>query len=386
MIKRHIKKLVENLSTNKYKTLNTIELSRRNLLNNYLIFKNNNPRFSIIPVLKANAYGHGIVQVAKILDDTDCSMLAVDGYFEASKIKDMTNKKILVLGYILPDNFSLLDTKKCSFVIQDLESIKKMNSLGKPVNVHIEINTGMNRLGFQPEELSQTLALISSLEYINLEGVMTHLADADNEVDDSYSVNQVALFDKELDKIISYGFNPKYIHIAQTAGSIKVKSRHANSMRLGIGLYGLNPLSIKDKKYNNLSELRPVLSFESTLIKKINLKKGDRVSYSGIFTAPKDMTIGVLPLGYYEGIPRQLSNKGFVKHGEIFLPITGRVCMNHIMISLEGVDLSVGDKINIISNNNQDNNSVEQICQINNLFNYSLVTCLAESTKRVIVT
>ena len=385
MIRRHIKKLYSSISSNDYKTLNTIEISRSRLLSNYSLFRKNTS-LGIIPVLKANAYGHGISQAAEILNDTDCELIAVDGYFEASKIRDVTKKKILVLGYILPENFHLLDVSKCSFVIQDIEGLKRINDMNKPVNVHIEINTGMNRLGIDPDELGSFLNHIGRYSNINLEGVMTHLADADNEVDSSYSVSQVELFDKSVEQILSLGFNPKYIHIAQTAGSVKISSKYANSMRLGIGLYGLNPLSSKDKSYNNLSALKPVLSFTTTIVKKSNLIKGDRVSYNGIFTAPNDMTIGVLPLGYYEGIPRQLSNVGLVKHGDNFLPIVGRVCMNHIMISLEGQDLSVGDKLTVISNDVSDKNSVQQICKDHDLFNYSLVTCLSESTRRVITT
>ena len=385
MIRRHIKKLIGTISSNDYKTLNTIEISRSRLLSNYSLFRKNTS-LGIIPVLKANAYGHGISQVAEILNDTDCELIAVDGYFEASKILDVTKKKILVLGYILPENFHLLNVSKCSFVIQDIEGLKRINDMNKPVNVHIEINTGMNRLGIDPSELDSFLDHIGRYSNINLEGVMTHLADADNEVDSSYSVSQAELFDKSVEQILSLGFNPKYIHIAQTAGSVKIQSKYANTMRLGIGLYGLNPLSIKDKSHNNLSELKPVLSFTTTIVKKSDLKKGDRVSYNGIFSAPNDMTIGVLPLGYYEGIPRQLSNVGLVKHGDKYLPIVGRVCMNHIMISLEGQDLYVGDKLIVISNNSEDKNSVQQICMDHDLFNYSLVTCLSESTRRVITT
>jgi len=172
MIRRHIKKLYSSISSNDYKTLNTIEISRSRLLSNYSLFRINTS-LGIIPVLKANAYGHGISQVAEILNDTDCELIAVDGYFEASKIRDVTKKKILVLGYILPENFHLLNVSKCSFVIQDIEGLKRINDMNKPVNVHIEINTGMNRLGIDPDELGSFLNHIGRYSNINLEGVMT---------------------------------------------------------------------------------------------------------------------------------------------------------------------------------------------------------------------
>jgi alanine racemase len=156
-------------------------------------------------------------------------------------------------------------------------------------------------------------------------------------------------------------------------------------MRLGIGLYGLSPLNSKDKYSKLLSDLRPVLNFETTLIKKINLKPGDRVSYNGIFEAKKNMTVGVLPMGYYEGIPRALSNVGLVKYKDQYLKIVGRVCMNHVIVDLENLSIDIGEKIEFISSNKTDKNSVENICKANNLFNYSLVTGLSESTRRRIV-
>ena len=240
----------------------------------------------------------------------------MDGYFEAAKIGDITNHKILVLGYIKPANVKLLDTKKCTFVpFQRHEGLEAFASLNKPVKVHLELNTGMNRLGLQSDELMPYLQTLIKHRSLILDGVMTHLADADNPYDDLYTIRQTNLFDGYIKSILDFGLNPKYIHIAQTAGSTKTVSKYANSMRLGIGLYGINPLEAGDKHFNELSELQPVLELKSTVIKTIEMKTGDKVSYNGIFTASKTMKIGVLPLGYYEGIPRELSNKGLVTYG-----------------------------------------------------------------------
>ncbi len=385
MLKRRIKNLISNKSSNVYKTLNIIEISRSRLLFNAKYIQEMNNNFFIIPVLKANAYGHGLIQCSEILNDFDCDLVAVDGYFEATKIIDLTRHKVLVLGYINPDNFYLLDTNRCSFVVQDVDSLKRFGELNKRVNVHIEINTGMNRLGLNSDEIDDYLNELKKYPKMILEGIMTHLADADNDIDSSYSENQVEQFDEIVEKIIQAGFNPKYIHIAQTAGSVKVKSKFANSIRLGIGLYGINPLSKKDKSHNTLDSLKPILELKSTIVKKINLKKGDRVSYNGIYEAPSDMSIGVLPLGYYEGVPRDLSNKGIVEFNNEYLGMVGRVCMNHVMINLHGINSKVGDIVTVISNDKKHQNSVMNICQTNDLFNYSFITGLSESTRRIIV-
>jgi alanine racemase len=384
MLRRQVKKIISEASKNNYQTLNLIQLSQKNLEHNIAYFKSQNPKLGMIPVLKANAYGHGLEQVAKMLNRAECEYLAVDGYFEAAKIRDITMHKILVLGYIKPENAPLLDTKKCAFVVQDETMLKALAKLNKPVDIHIEINTGMNRLGLVPDELESYLGVLKKYDNLRLAGVMTHLADADNASSDEFSAKQSKQFDQMVEKIFEAGFKPRYIHIAQTAGTTKASSKYANSIRVGIGIYGINPLSPADKHFKELEELRPVLELTSTIIKLIDLKAGDRVSYNGIFTAPGAMRIGVLPLGYYEGIPRQLSNKGVVTAKNEVLPIVGRVCMNHTMIGLNDLSIGVGDVVTLISNNPADPNSVKQICKSNDLFSYSLLTGLSSSTRRVI--
>lgn len=214
---------------------------------------------------------------------------------------------------------------------------------------------------------------------------MTHLADADNETDDSFTHKQVAQFDDLVERILSQGFRPRFIHIAQTAGSAKAQSKYANAVRLGIGLYGINPLGERDAAYKQLNGLRPVLSLKSTVIKVINLEAGDRVSYNGTFTAKKPMQIGVLPLGYYEGVPRDLSNTGVITHGGELLPIVGRVCMNHTMLDLRGSSVAVGDAVTVISADPNEPNSVPRLAAERGLFPYALLTGLSSSVRRVIV-
>lgn len=368
-----------------YKTLNRVELSRGAMLHNVQLLQAQHPNYSIIPVLKSNAYGHGLREVAEILNDADCDLLAVDGYFEAARIRHITRHRILVLGYILPTNVRLLDTKRCSFVVQDIAGLEAFGRLNRRVRIHLELNTGMNRLGLQPEELSDYLATLRRFPKLELEGIMTHLADADNEVDDSFTRQQVAAFDTQVAAILSQGFKPKYIHIAQTAGSTKAQSQYANAMRLGIGLYGVSPLGVRDAHAADLTGLRPVMELKSTIIKIIDLKKGDRVSYNGIFTAPKTMKIGVLPLGYYEGVPRALSNVGMVTHQGKALPIAGRVCMNHTMVDLGNANIRVGDEVVVMSSDPQAPNSVADMSKQHSLFSYGILTAISSSIRRVIV-
>ncbi len=385
MLQNSVKRAIKQLRQQKYVPLNHIELSRTAVLHNLKLIQNQHPDFGIMPVLKANAYGHGLPQMAEILNDFACSFLAVDGYFEAGVIRHITRHPLLAMGYIRPENIHLLDTRHCSFVAQDTNTLEAFGRLRRPVRIHLELNTGMNRLGLQPEDLDNYLDTLARHPNLMLEGVMSHLADADNELDNTFTARQAELFDRLVEHIHKRGFVPDFIHLAQTAGSTKITSRYANSMRLGIGLYGFNPLSAKDKKYKELQGLKPVLSFKSTIIKVIELKKGDRVSYNGIFTAPRKVRIGVLPVGYYEGLPRAPSNSGTATFQGRTLEIVGRICMNHTMINLEDTAIKVGSEITVISSDPSHSNSVDRLCREHDLFSYSFVTGLASTTRRIIV-
>lgn len=156
-------------------------------------------------------------------------------------------------------------------------------------------------------------------------------------------------------------------------------------MRLGIGLYGINPLLSSDSSYGKLAELRPVLRFESTLILKKLLKKGEKVSYNGTFTAPEDMTIGIIPVGYYEGIPRSLGGGKFgYTWKDHYFPILGRVCMNMTVVDLGKSAIEVGEKMTIVSDNSEDPNSIYAMARSTETIPYECLTGLSESIRRKI--
>ncbi len=372
------------LNRRKYRTLNRVELSRAAALHNVALLQSQHPGFQIIPVLKSNAYGHGLKQMTEILNGASCDLLAVDGYFEAAQIRRITNHRILVLGYIDPANVRLLDTKRCSFVVQDEAGLRAFGNLHRKVRVHLELNTGMNRLGLGAHELDDYLKTLRQYPHLALEGVMSHLADADNP-NDALTRQQVREFDAAVEQIQAQGFRPKHVHIAQTAGSTKAQSKYANALRLGIGLYGVSPLVAADKKAGELRELQPVLSLKSTIIKVIDLRPGDVVGYNATFKAAKPMRLGVLPLGYYEGVPRALSNRGIVTAGKDALPIVGRVSMNHTMIDLGESNLQAGDQVTVINSDAAQPNAAAHIAANHDLFAYTLFTGIAASTRRIIV-
>lgn len=366
-----------------YATHNRIEVSRSALLHNLDLFRRTSG-LSVIPVLKGNAYGHGTALVARALRGRKLPYVAVDGYFEALRIREVSHQPVLVMGAILPENFRRMKYDNFAFVVQDRASIDALGKTGKLIKVHLECDTGMNRYGAKPSEITALVKRVLSYKNLTLEGVMSHLADSDGSDPATVDV-AVERFDACVDAVLAAGARPTLFHVAQSAGSVRAKSRYANAIRVGIGLYGINPFHRSHPGHKKLQDLQPALRLVSTITRVIKLKKGDKVSYNYTFTAPRDMTIGVLPLGYYEGVSRTLSNTGVVKIGKKFVPIVGRVCMNHTMVILDSTDAKVGDEVIVYSNDPADENAVDTIAHDHDLFNYNLLTALGHTVRRVLV-
>jgi len=366
-----------------YTTHNRIEVLRSAILHNLDLFEKLADK-PAIPVLKGNAYGHGVSIVARALKGRRLPYIAVDGYFEALRIREVSNQPVLVMGVVLPENYKRMKYDDFAFVVHDEAAIHALGKVKKAIKVHLEANTGMNRYGAKSDELVKLAMLILNYKNLTLEGVMSHLADSDG--DDPVTVDvAVERFDACVDAVLTTGAQPTMFHIAQSAGSLKAKSKYANAFRLGVGLYGINPFPRNHNMHHHLETLQPALKLVSTITKVIELKKGDKVSYNYTFTAPKDMRIGVLPLGYYEGINRMLSNTGTVKVGKHFMPFVGRVCMNHAMISLDGISAKVGDEVIVYSDNSADQNAIDTIAYEHDLFNYNLLTALSHDVRRILI-
>lgn len=366
-----------------FATYNHILVSKSALVHNLRLFEKLSGA-QVIPVLKGNAYGHGLELVAQALRGQKLPYVAVDGYFEALRIREVSRQPVLVMGAILPQNYARMKYNNFSFVVHEPESIDALGRTGKRIQVHLECNTGMNRYGAKPSDVAALAKRIADYPNLQLEGVMSHLADSDGTDPATVDV-AVEQFDACVDAVRATGARPTMLHVAQSAGSVKAKSAYANAVRLGIGLYGINPFEHGHTKHTRLRALHPALSLTSTISKVIELQKGDRVSYNYTFTAPKAMRIGVLPLGYYEGLNRSLSNVGEVKLGNAYTPITGRVCMNHTVISLAHSRAKVGDSVLIYSSNPHDRNSINHIAHKHHLFTYNLLTALSPDVRRILV-
>jgi len=359
--------------------MNKVFLSRRNYIAN-LDFFAKTTGLEIMPVLKANAYGHGLAEIASL---TKTRYIVVNSLAEAEIAKQYFHGQILVLT--LPNKIPRKLSKQFEFVVQNDDDIAKFRDVVESVNIHLAINTGMNRLGVRPKELEEFAKKVLLAPNLHVEGVFSHLFDADA-TSEEISRKQIELFDASVEKLRELHINPPLIHLAATAGSLLVaKSRYANAARVGLGVYGLNPLSRDHPQYRKFAKLKPVLSLTSRIIQINQLEPGDKVSYNGTFTAKKPMMVGVVAVGYYDGVPRELSNRGSLLVNGHNCPIVGKVCMNLTTIDISDLDVHIGDEACVISARTRDPNSLQRMSEDYNLFIYQLPLGVAAELPREII-
>ncbi len=356
-------------------SLNVISIYRDCIVNNFNVYKTHSEY--IFPVLKSNAYGHGIEQIATILNDIETPYVTVDSYYEYLKIKKITRHKVLIMGYNPLSNLRLFNYKKIAILVNDIPTLKVLASLDTQITIHLKFNTGMNRQGLEFENIPQIMDLCKKRN-ITIEGVATHLACADS--DERIVQEQYAKFDEIIREIKKRGVHVKYIHVSNSAGS-RFNKKEYNTIRLGLGLYGY----FTGKENEITSKLLPGLEFKSTIINVRNIKKGEHIGYDYTYTAPCDMIIGVVPVGYYEGVDRSLSNNGYMTVRGVKCPIVGRVSMNISTIDITRANAVMGDDILFISKDKNAENSVVNIASNTNTIPYVVTTKLSESIRRKIV-
>lgn len=368
-----------------FETFNRIEVSGNALRHNLQFFRDTTQQ-SVIPVLKGNAYGHGTALVARALKHEKLDYIAVDSYADALIVREETKHPVLIMGAVHPDNFPLLRFRNFAFVVQDKHTITALGKTGKRIKIHLEVNTGMNRNGVRLQDLKALVRHIGKYKNLKLEGIMSHLADSDGDDPALTNVNNaVDVFDRAVETVRAAGAHPTLLHVAQTAGSMSANSRYSNAVRVGIGLYGINPLPKSHRLHNTLTSLQPALRLVSRLVRIGDLKKGEHVSYNYTYTAKKDTRIGVLPLGYYEGVARSLSNVGSVGVNGRHAPIIGRVCMNHTLINLGTIPAKWGDEVVVYSNDASDPTSIASLQQSLGIFSYEILANLSHEVRRVLV-
>lgn len=340
--------------------------------------------FQIMAIVKADAYGHGVIPIVKHLKDIGITYFAVGFLDEALQIRKAGFKDpILVLGYTPKDGIELAFENNVALTVFSHDIVDQINLVGekyrKKLKVHIKVDTGMGRIGIFPSELYSFFMETKNKEWIDIEGVYTHFATAD-EKDKTFTLKQTEIFNNALEKIrLSDKIN--YIHLSNSAALIDLPEIDQNIARLGISLYGLLPSS--DVNLTQ-ADLEPVMSLKTEIIYLKEIESGQTISYGATYKAKRKTLVATLPIGYADGLSRKLSNKGYVLiHGQR-APIIGRVCMDQTMIDVTDISqVKVGDQVIIFGSQDGNFLSIDEQAKIAETINYELVTLIGKRIPRI---
>lgn len=370
-----------------HRTWAEIDLSA--LIHNFDIIKSKAENAKIMAVVKADAYGHSVEDIAPVLDKAGADSFAVSNIDEALELRKIgITKPILVLGYTPIEAAYLLETHNISQCVFSLEYAKALSAEAAlknlKIKVHIKIDTGMSRLGFNCrdnslEEIGDAIKA-AKLDNFYLEGIFTHFSSADRtiEQEDGFTNAQFSRFILAKKKFSENGLSPKYCHCCNSAGTLFDSDKLLDICRPGIILYGLTP------SYDlNLQEnLIPVMTLKSVVSMVKEIKKGDVISYGKTFKAEKDMKIATVSAGYADGYPRLLSNKAYVLINGQKAKVLGRVCMDQMCVDVSNIEnVKMGDEVILFGKELP----VEALAEICSTINYELVCGISKRVPRVIL-
>ena len=358
------------------KTLNTIYISKQAILQNLDFLQKLQPNSVFFPVLKSNAYGHGILQMLEILKGQNFPYLAVDSYPEYQLIHKHSDFDVLLIGETLPENYRFFDLKRTAFAVYTLQVLKALAQLKKKVRLHLFFNTWMPSEWIQEQDLPQILAFLQEHKNLEVEGVMSHLHSADVGL---WIEEQVWSFKSMAAQLEKAWFSPKRKHISASAGILRLRDSYFTACRPWLLLYGYHPFEDEQDSW-----LQPALSLFSTIVSVQILKAGEWVSYNQRRKAEKNCRIATIPFGYYEGWLRNLSWKlKYFYQGKLF-PQLGTICMN-LSSCLANEEMKIGDRIELISVQKDAWNSIEQIAQLAETIPYEVLIRLEKGIRRIVI-
>lgn len=368
----------------KLHSLNTIHIEKKVILHNLSYLQSLHPFDKIIPVLKSNAYGHGLKQICQILSSAPVEMVAVDSFPEYQIVKKYTKKKVLVVGETDVRNYKHFNWKRASFAVYNLSTLEGLIAYRKKGRIHIFLNTGMNREGIQIHELDEFLEKLQAAPWITVEGIMSHFADADNPDPASMQL-QVENFKRMHEKILEYGFESDYRHISASSGALKLDDDFFNAQRVWLALYGYNPLHESDPAFSRGLQLKPALRVYSSVVSLQDISQGEWVWYNFTYEAVGDTRIATIPFGYFEWLPRVLSNNWQIKWKDVYLPVTGTISMNLCSVNAAEYDVAIGDSVEVISPSNASLNSIIHMAKASEMIPYELLVKIEPSVKRKVI-
>jgi alanine racemase len=344
------------------------------------------PKVKIMAAVKADAYGHGIVEVSRIARQSGAEWLGVGSAWEGKHLREAgIDGPILVLGPTLARESPLIITYRLSQVISSGELAEALSAEAQrqdhDVGIHLKVDSGMGRLGIRPEEALPICGRLRRLTRLRFEGLMTHFAVA-HQRDKGFTRAQLESFQRTAQTLEQEGFHFPLRHAANSAAIIDLPESHLDMVRPGIMLYGHFPSA----EVSHELRLRPALTFRTEIGHLKSLQPGESVSYGRLFIAPRQTRVAILPVGYADGYHRGLSHQAFVLvHGQS-APVIGVICMNMTAVDVTDIpEASVGDEIVLFGRQGNAEVSAEQVANWLNTIPYEVLTSIGRRVERIYV-
>lgn len=361
-----------------------------NILHNMQQMQQNiNEGTKIMGVIKTDAYGHGAVPVGRELERLEVVWGYATATVEEAEIlrRNGLRKPILVLGASFPEHYGALAKEDIRATVFSLQQAQRMETYASEADnkifVHIKVDTGMSRLGFQvSRQTADEIAQIAGMPHIVVEGMFTHFAKSD-EKDKTMTREQLGKF-REMEQLLKErGILVPICHCANSAAIIDMPETNMDMVRAGISLYGMWPSAEVQKEH---VDLQPVLSLKSRIVFLKELEAGRTISYGATYKTERKQRIATIPVGYGDGYPRSLSGKGYVLiHGKR-APICGRVCMDQFMVDVSHIpEAKEGDTVVLVGKDGEETITMEEIGELSGRFNYEFACDLGKRIPRVYV-
>jgi len=332
----------------------------------------------LLVMVKADAYGAGLVEVTKFLEKQGVKNFGVAYLNEAKMLRKAGIKgKIIVFSGILPNEICEAINVDAVYSISSIEMLEQLNSKnnGKKVTVEIAIDTGMTRLGFDKSELTLLADKLNEMKNICVDGIYTHFSSADVKEKESITFNQIKLFEECIDILEGKGIIIPNKHICNSAGILRYNSDKYNIVRLGISAYGY----YADSSMKDDVRLKPIFKLTAPVCNLRVVGENRAVSYNGTYVTDKETKIAVLQIGYADGLTRALSNKLKVNINGNDVPIIGNICMDTCMVDVTGLDVNIGDEAVIFD---YESEKLEEIACITNTIHYEVITNIGKRVGR----
>ena len=364
-----------------------IEIDKKAIAHNYRLFRKFiGSKVRLMGVVKSNAYGHNLIEFSQELEHLGVDWFGVDSITEALTLREEKIKKpILVLGHVLPGMFEEARKKDISVTISNFAILQVVFKLPKnkiQLKVHIKVDTGMHRQGFQLYEQKELLEALKKNKTIQIEGLYTHFAEAKNPRSGDATRRQIKEFEEWTKAFHEAGFDP-IVHASATGGALLYPKAHFGMVRVGIGLYGLWPSGEAEQYLSHRLTLKPTLSWKAVVSEIKDVKKGERVGYDFTEMLMRNTRLAVVPIGYWHGFPRLLSARGRVLiHGKP-ARVVGRVSMDMIVVDVTDIpQAKVGDIATIIGRDGKEVIKAGELASYAATTHYEIVTRLNPLMKK----